>query len=224
MKYNIEDIINNNDHKTLLKVSDYSKEEQKELIKYFSEGSTTMELALRVLWNKKLYTTACCKGHLFGERNWIITYKEAYFAFDRDVNVLKYLSNELLSNPYVMFSDTCDSESIYFFGKDKEKLILKFTQDIMMQREINSEYLKTKMNKPITREIYEEVKRDYYLESGFTEEEIKELNRIDIEYLILDEQSNYTYVSEEEYDNLWNKKQSIYDCLKTRKLSKKRGR
>ncbi len=224
MKLNINEVINNNDRRSLLKVSDYSKEEQKELIKFFAEGSKSLELALRTLWNKKLYTTACCKSHPLGERHFYFTSMSAYIAFEPGIDVFKYLSDELVSNPYIMLlSDT--NQGIYFYGKDKDLLILKFVNDIMMKIIVNSKYLKDKINKPLDYTLRKRLLHDYLIESGFTEEEVKELFRIDIELLILDEQSKYTYVSEEEYKDLLNRSISIKNDVYQRKLSKKkRGR
>ena len=70
--------------------------------------------------------------------------------------------------------------------------------------------------------VMKEVKREYYLDSGFTEDEIKKLNDIDMQYKILKTNKNHVYIPDEEYDKLFNESVSIYDKLKVRKMSKKR--
>lgn len=224
MKLNINEIINNNDHSALLKVTDYSREEQKELIKFFSEGSKTLELALKTLWNKKLYTTACCKSHPLGERHFFYSSMNSYIAFESGIDVFKYLSDELVSSPYVMLLED-NSQSIYFYGKDKDSLMLKFINDIMMKREMNSKFLKEKLNKPIERYLLRKLEQEYYLESGFTQEEYQELEDVYTELFTLDYENKYTSVSEEESENLYNRVISIKNQVYQRKLSKKkRGR
>ena len=85
----IHEIINDNNHKVLIDIKKLSIDERKELADFFSEGSKTLGMALRTLWNKKLYTTACCKGHLFGERDWMFSRMYSYIAFDKDINVFQ---------------------------------------------------------------------------------------------------------------------------------------
>ena len=78
------------------------------------------------------------------------------------------------------------------------------------------------MNRPLDYEIMKEVKREYYLDSGFTEDEIKKLNDIDMKYKILKANKDNVYIPDEEYDKLFNESALIYDKLKMRKKSKKR--
>ena len=69
------------------------------------------------------------------------------------------------------------------------------------------------------------MKREYYLDSGFTEEEIKKLERIEFKYKILDFNKYTVYTPDEEYDKLFDECVSVYDKLKSRKINKKkRGR
>ena len=218
----IKKIIKSNNHKVLIDIKKLPIDERKELAEFFSEGSKTLGMALRTLWNKRLYTIACCKGHLFGERDWMFSRMYSYIAFDKDINVFQYLSDELLSNPYVAIGTFDYHQAIYFFGRNRDDYMLKFISDIMNKKVINSKYLSSKMNRPLDYETMKEVKREYYLDSGFTEDEIKKLNDIDMQYKILKMNKDYVYIPDEEYDKLFNESASIYDKLKMRKMSKKR--
>ena len=194
----IHEIINNNNHKALIDIKDLPIDERKEFADFFSEGSKTLCMALRTLWNKKLYTTACCKGHLFGERDWMFSRMYSYIAFDKDINVFQYLSDELVSNPYVAIGTFDYHQTIYFFGRNRDNYMLKFISDIMNKKVINSKYLSSKMNR------------------------VKKLNDIDMQFKILKTNKDYVYIPDEEYDKLFNESVSIYDKLKVRKMGKKR--
>ena len=184
----------------------------------------TLELALKTLWNKKLYTVACCAGHLLGERHFYFSSMYSYLVFENGIDVFKFLSDELVSNPCVMLMSNTN-QAIYFYGKDKDALMIKFINDIMMKKEINSKYLNDKLNKPIDQDVKYKIEHDYYIASGYTEEEYSELKHIDRELLLLKEDANYTYVDEAKNDVLLNRIISIKNEVYQRKLSKKkRGR
>ena len=210
-------------NKDNIDIKSLTKEEQKELIKTYAEGSKTLELALRTLWNKKLYTTACCKGHLLGEKHFYFTSMYSYIAFEKGIDVFKYLSDDLINNPYIVL--TSDSnQAIFFYGENKDSLMLMFITDIMKKKEVNSRFLEGKVNKlldPITKE---QVKHDYYLKSGFTEKEYQEIRETEDDILILRMKSQYNNIDENESEELFDKCIKIKNDVYQRKLKKNRGR
>lgn len=96
-----------------------------EALKDFSEGSVVLQKYLEALWKKELFTIACCKGdHLYKGTDTGSMLGEAYISFEPGINIFNYLSEEIIKNNNVELSDTNNKQTIYFYGKDNDMLIL----------------------------------------------------------------------------------------------------
>lgn len=194
-------------------LTDYGK---KKCAKEFSEGSKELEKCLITLWDNNLYTTACCKGHLMGERDFKCLYLYAYIAMDKNIDLFKYLNYSLISDPYVLLYKFDNQECIYFYGDDKYKNIDKLRLNILSGEKDNYDFLNDKVNKPMLFSLKRKLTDAYYLESGFNENEIKKIDKLNDEYFYL----SLLYEDSVEFDRIFNEKQEIIDKVKKRVLKK----
>ena len=217
----ISEIIETRDNKHLVDLKLASDEELQKLLKYFSEGSKELEICLNTLWKNKLYTKACCKGHLLEEKDWKFPYPNAYISMEDKVDVFSYLSVELIENPLILLYDFDRCQSIYFFGNDKEKYILKFAQDILSGKKDNEIYLNNKINKNMNLELRRKCYRDYYLKSGLNNDEIEKIDEINYQLYLLDAK-NITIEDIQRQNELCEQYNQIINECKNRSIKSKK--
>lgn len=166
-------------------IKDLTEAGKKRCAKEFSEGSKELERCLKTLWDNELYTAACCKGHLMGERDFKSLYLYAYIAMDENIELFKYLSHHLILDPCVLLHKFNNNECIYFYGENKYKNIELLTIDILSGVKDNTDILLDKVNKLMLPSIKKKLIDDYYIKSGFNKNEIKKLDKLNDEYSYL---------------------------------------
>ena len=181
----------------------------------FSEGSKELEMCLKTLWDNNLYTKACCKGHLMGERDFKALYLYGYIAMDENIELFKYLSHYLILDPCVLLYKYNNQEVIYFYGDNKYKNIDLLTYDILSGVKDNIDILLDKVNKPMIPSLKKKLVDEYYLKSGFKNMEIKKLDELTEEYLYLTHLYNDSEILNRK-DEILNEKNKIIEKVKRR--------
>lgn len=204
----------------LIRVKDLTEYGMKKCAKEFSEGSIELERCLITLWNHELYTKACCKGHLMGEKDFKFLYHYAYIAMEENIQLFKYLSDELIINPYILLYCFNNQECIYFYGDNKYKNIELLTRDILNGVKNNNELLNDKVNVPMMPSLKKKLIDDYYLECGFNKSEIKKLDELSHEYSLIESLFNNNELLERKGE-LLNEHSEIMNKVKKRVLKNK---
>lgn len=169
-------------------VSNEPKSQRDRDLHTFSEGSSSLEKCLKILWKKGLKTIACCKGNHISiscDNNPEISC-EAYIAFDSDSDWLKYLPIEIIEDEDVMITQN----AIYYYGKNKDTFFETLTCAVLFGEKDNEKSLIKKIGKEPPPEM-EYKSFIYSLQAiGFAEEQILELSKL---YLEIEKQRNEFY-------------------------------
>jgi len=180
-----------------------------EALKDFSEGSVSLEKCLSVLWKKELFTIACCKGdHLYKGSDTGSMFGEAYIAFEPGINIFDYLSEEIIKNNNIEISNINNKQTIYFYGKDKDILILLLANDVLSGKKENQQLIEKKLEKQIDKSVLIESFINRLKVNGLLEEEIMSLVPI-VDFIINSQQDEKVLISElneaiEKYNSLLN--------------------
>ena len=210
-------------HKDLIDIETIPKCEWNKYLNFFSEGSQELRKLLKTLWDKGIYTSACCKGHNLIEKSYYYEDEEycfmdvyAYITTKPENYILEYLSKEILLDPYIEIDrDSTLRDSIYIFGRSKLDKINKIIEDIKSGKKNNEELIEMMNHKSISSRIKHNVYRDYYYDNNFYFEEIKRIEEIIEDF-------NYGYLSEEEKETLSTEYNNILVGIKRRNLRKEK--
>ena len=213
-------------HKDLIDIENVSKEDYDFYLDFFSEGSIELRNCLKTLWDKGLYTTACCKGHGIEESDIIyegeVTYYislYAYICMRPNHNILEYLSEELITDPYIHFSrDEFNRDAIYIYGRDRFKKLEMLTRDINTGKKDNKGLIDAYVNKMITSKMLKKSYREYYYDNNFYFDEIKRIEELDDIFFLNHHTNCY---SDEEMDKYYEERNKILEMVRTRKINNK---
>jgi len=214
-------------HKDLIDIETIPKDERKDYLDFFSEGSVELKKCLKTMWDMNLYTSACCKGHDLTERVYICDGREfffidlyAYICMKPNNNIFEYLSEQLITDPYIHISKfEDDREAIYIYGRDRLKKINRLTKDLKTGKKDNSFLLNLYINKNISNKFVKKSYREYYYDNNFYFDEIKRIEEIH-DALTYDA---YTHkLSPEEIDDVCDEHNEILRKVRTRNLKKER--
>jgi len=174
-----------------------------EALKEFSEGSIGMEECLKEMWINNLVTHACCIGH--------DDFDLAYIAMRENIDLFKYISEELLENDNISIEISYGRQVIRFFGTKEEKEILffKLAEDIKTGIKNNKHIIDNKIGKTLDSKILAMYKNKSTEE--LIDERWKEIN------YILD---NGT---QEEIDAIWDEYVEKVEQINMKLLSKRSG-
>ena len=213
-------------HKDLIDIENVSKEDYDFYLDFFSEGSIELRNCLKTLWDKKLYTSACCKGHDIEEREYVFEGKTIYYisfytyiCMKPNHNILEYLSEELITDPYIHFSrDESNRDAIYIYGRDRFKKLEILIRDLNTGKKDNKGLIDAYVNKMITSKMLKKSYREYYYDNNFYFEEIKRIEELDDIFFLNHHTNCY---SDEEMDNYYEERNKILEKVRTRKINNK---
>lgn len=116
-------------------------------LKEFSEGSIGMEVCLKEMWINNLVTHACCIGH--------DDFDLAYIAMRENIDLFKYISEELLENDNIAIEFSYGRQVIRFLGtkEEKETLFYKLAADIKAGIKNNEHIIENKIGKTLDNKI-----------------------------------------------------------------------
>lgn len=192
-----------------IQYSKIPKEEISVALKDFSEGSAALEKCLEVLWKKELFTIACCKGdHLYKGSDTGSMFGEAYIAFEPGVDIFNYLSETLIKSDMVELSNINNKQTIYFYGKDKDILILALANDVLTGQKNNYQLIQEKVEKQVDKNVLIESFINRLKVNGLLDDEILSLIPI-VDFIInsqLDKNVSIIEINSaiEKYNNLLN--------------------
>ena len=92
-----------------ISLSDIPESEKELALNEFSEGLEELRLCLKVLWDNKLETKACCAGNHNDESH-------AYIAMAEKVDVFNYLTSNVLDDENVKLEYFNGMQIIRFYG------------------------------------------------------------------------------------------------------------
>ena len=212
-------------HKDLIDIESIPKDERKEYLDFFSEGSIELKRCLKTMWDMNLYTSACCKGHdlidkvciIDGEEYYFIDIK-AYICMKPNNHISEYLSKKLIMDPYVYIHRFEDNrEAIYIYGRDRFKKLNKLTRDLKTGKKDNKYLLDIYFNRYISSKIIRASYREYFYDNNFYFEEIRDIEKMQ-NILKLDLETNK--LTDEEVDDICNEYNSILKRIRERNLSR----
>lgn len=169
-------------------------EEKYAAFKDFAEGSELLEECLITADKLGLETTSCCRGYhkienpsefmidyLFNNDLDIISLSRcmcpAYIAFNRESDIISYLSSELINDPNVeIIAD--NQYSLHFYGAETERLLTLFIRDMKSGKKSHGKELINKVNQHLDPEVYYNSFVYGFTNSGLAEEDIEALNFI----------------------------------------------
>ena len=214
-------------HKDLIDIETIPKDERKDYLDFFSEGSVELKRCLKTMWDMNLYTSACCKGHDLTEKVYLYDGREyffidlyAYICMKPNNSIFEYLSEQLITDLYIhisRFED--DREAIYIYGRDRLKKINRLTKDLKTGKKDNSILIDLYLNKNISGNIIRNSYREYFYDNDFYFEEIRDIEEIQNIFTI-DAYTNY--LKTDEKDELCNKYNKILKRIRERNLNKGR--
>ena len=133
---------------------------------------------------------------------------EAYISFEPGINIFDYLSEEIIKNNNVELSDTNNKQTIYFYGKDKDMLILLLTEAVLSGKKENNQLIQEKLEKQVDKIVLIESFINCLKVNGLLDNEISTLLLI-VDFIISSEfdervSQNEINAAINEYNNLLN--------------------
>ena len=196
-------------HKDLIDIEKVPKEEYDFYLDFFSEGSQELRNCLELMWSKNLFTSACCKGHNLGEREYTYEGKTLYFIdlyayinMKENTHIFEYLSRDLIMDPYVQLLRDNNRDTIYIYGRDRLKKIDILTHDIKTGIKDNNYLLDIFINKRISRKTMHDAYREYFYDNNFYFEEIARIEEINKELIMSNDEKHSLELCEEHNDIL----------------------
>ncbi len=194
---------------SVVELANFKEEDIRFKLKQFSEGSSSLEKLLNVLYDLNITTIACCKGsHLTIETDNLPGVRTKAYVMFKGNEWLSYLSDATIKNKDIIIDD----KSINYYGKNNnfffEMLLDDFKSGKKDNIELINDKLKIKPNAKMKRACY---KNSLYV-IGFTDNEVDILSNLFLEYKFYN--SQIKRASEENVDNIVELSDKSYKLYK----------